>query len=260
MQKFMSEADLRQVAPSIYAKSMFKGCSNKYSFYPTSKVIDALALAGWFPFDAKETKVRRPDRIGHQKHMMRFRQMGAWQEKMLVGDSVIEAILVNAHDATSSYSVYAGVFRFTCSNGMVVADGSFPRMSIRHYKQSVDEIVTATLNVVESAPKIASKITAMKQKKLTTQEQVAFAMSALSVKFNGSFQTLPPSAVLHVRRPEDTQADLWSTLNVVQENLIKGGIDGKSRANKRTVSRGIKAIQEDIRINKGLWALAERML
>jgi len=260
MQKFMTESDLRRVAPSIYAQSKFTGCSDKYSFYPTSKVIDALALAGWFPFDAKETRVRTPERVGHQKHMMRFRQMGKWQDKMVVGDSVIEAILVNAHDATSAYTVYAGVFRFTCSNGMVVADGSFPRMSIRHYKQSVDEIVTATLNVVESAPKIAEKITAMKQKQLTSSEQVAFAFSALNLKFNGSHHTMPPSAVLCNRRQEDSHADLWTTLNVVQENIIKGGLSGKSRMNKRVVTRGIKAIQEDIRVNKGLWALAEKII
>ena len=35
-----------------------------------------------------------------------------------VGDSLVEVVLVNSHDGTSSYKLMAGIFRLVCWNGM----------------------------------------------------------------------------------------------------------------------------------------------
>jgi hypothetical protein len=63
------------------------------------------------------------------------------------------------------------------------------------------------------------------------------------------------------KRKEDNKRDLWTTFNVVQENLIKGGVKiWKTEGKKRKVkSRQVTAINEDVRLNKALWILAEEM-
>ena len=51
--------------------------------------------------------------------------------------------------------------------------------------------------------------------------------------------------------------------NVVQENIIKGGIHGYRTDDHgricRAKSRGVKAIDQNVKLNRALWTLAEKM-
>jgi hypothetical protein len=52
-------------------------------------------------------------------------------------------------------------------------------------------------------------------------------------------------------------------LNCVQENIIRGGQRDRSRrrpdGSRMPKSRAIKAIDEDMKLNKALWEMAERL-
>ena len=68
---------------------------------------------------------------------------------------------------------------------------------------------------------------------------------------------------LTARRAADTGADLWSTFNRVQENTIRGGLqawgrDGNNRP-RRITSREVTGIDQDVKLNRALWMLGERM-
>jgi hypothetical protein len=57
---------------------------------------------------------------------------------------------------------------------------------------------------------------------------------------------------------------LWHTLNRVQENVIAGGLsaierDAEGRRIRRVTTRQVKGIDADVRLNRSLWQLAERM-
>jgi hypothetical protein len=62
--------------------------------------------------------VRRLDHSGFQRHMVRFQRRDVVAE---VGDYAPEVILLNSHDRSSGYQLHAGLFRFVCRNGMMVA-------------------------------------------------------------------------------------------------------------------------------------------
>jgi len=66
--------------------------------------------------------------------------------------------------------------------------------------------------------------------------------------------------LLRARRAADAGSDLWSVYNVVQENLIQGGVLKRAAGGRLTRTRKVRAIREDVRINTGLWAIAERYL
>ena len=66
--------------------------------------------------------------------------------------------------------------------------------------------------------------------------------------------------LLYPRRYDDNAHDLWTTFNVAQENVIRGGLSGIARdaqnRRRRTTTRQVNGIDQDVRLNKALWVLA----
>jgi hypothetical protein len=46
---------------------------------------------------------------------------------------------------------------------------------------------------------------------------------------------------------------------VVQENLIKGGQGGRASTGRRLTTRPVTGVQQDVKLNRALWQLAEGM-
>lgn len=65
--------------------------------------------------------------------------------------------------------------------------------------------------------------------------------------------------LLTARRFDDRPNDIWTTLSRVQENMIKGGLQGRSQSGRRTMTRAVTGIDENVKINRALWVLAEEM-
>ena len=61
-------------------------------------------------------------------------------------------------------------------------------------------------------------------------------------------------------RDEDSKDDLYTTLNVIQENLLRGNVSGvNNTTGRRFTSREITSIGKDVDVNQGLWDIAERI-
>ena len=71
--------------------------------------------------------------------------------------------------------------------------------------------------------------------------------------------------LLTYRRRDDAAPTLWNTLNVVQENMMDGGQKDYSRRrpeNPRRFfgkTRAVKGLDENVRLNKALWHMAETL-
>ncbi|MEE1707246.1 DUF932 domain-containing protein, partial [Pseudomonas aeruginosa] len=55
----------------------------------------------------------------------------------------------------------------------------------------------------------------------------------------------------------DNRADLWSVFNRTQENLIRGGLLGRGGNGRRQRTRPVQGIDQDLRLNRALWLLAD---
>ncbi len=252
----MNDDVLRRSAPSVFAESKHSKMSERYGFIPTARVVEGMRDVGWFPVQAKDQRVRLEDKKGFTRHMVRFRRTDG-QALLDVGDSVPEILLINSHDGSSAYQLHSGIFRLICSNGLVVADSTFNKISIRHSGDVVQRVIDATSEVVREIPRISSNIKRMQSVEVSPAEREAFAAAALELR--DSSLALEPSQILHTRRSADRGPDLWSTFNVVQENLIRGGVYGRDANNRFRRTRSINSISEDTRLNKALWELTERM-
>jgi hypothetical protein len=72
-------------------------------------------------------------------------------------------------------------------------------------------------------------------------------------------RAVTPAQLLAPRRPEDRQTDLWTTASVIQEHLLRGGDRGRAASGRRTTIRPVRSVGEDLRLNRALWTLAERL-
>ena len=91
-----------------------------------------------------------------------------------------------------------------------------------------------------------------------------FAMAAHQLVYDDpEAAPIRPENLLCERRYDDKGNDLWTSFNVIQENIMKGGIAGsKQGANgriRRVKTRPVKSIDRDVKLNKALWVLTEEM-
>jgi hypothetical protein len=257
----ISDEELRRVVPSIFASQPIEGVSDKYIFLPTSSILQGMRENGWVPVRAEEQSVRTEARRGFQKHLIRFARtehLQTWEKNQVRP----EVVLLNSHDKSSAYQLHCGLFRLVCLNGMVVADATFERISIKHSGFNPDSVIEASFKVLGAVPDIMNKVQLFQDRILTDAERLALATGAATYRWEDLAKApINPSMLLNPRRYGDEAKDLWTTFNTVQENIIRGGQRDYSRrrpdGRRMPKSRAINGIDEDMKLNKALWQMAE---
>jgi hypothetical protein len=257
----ISDEQLNALAPSVFASQPIAGVSDRYSFLPTSSILNGMRENGWVPVRAEQQSVRTEARRGFQKHLIRFARaehLATWDKNQVRP----EVVLLNSHDKSSAYQLHCGLFRLVCLNGMVVSDGTFARISIKHSGFNPDSVIEASFDVLEAVPRIMDKVKLFQDRILTDSERLALATGAATYRWEDPNKApVNPSMLLNPRRYGDGAKDLWTTLNTVQENIFRGGQRDYSRrrpdGSRMPKSRAIKGIDEDMKLNKALWQMAE---
>ena len=252
----LSLQDVRDRAPAAFAESAHERTSGNYRFIPTERILTGLMQAGFVPVEARQTRARHG--IVHARHMVRLRRRF---ETVQLKDAVPEVVFLNSHDGTSAYQLRVGIFRVVCTNGLIVSVGSFPSVRVAHRGDIVEEVVGSALDISERFGVLAGQVERMEQRLLPKDEQIMFAERALALRYpEPSEPGMEPAQLLTCRRVDDLGNDLWSVLNKVQENLLRGGLTRLTAGGRRSRTRRITSIREDLRLNSRLWDLAEDVL
>jgi len=247
----ISVAQLQSQAPAAFATQAASVTGPSYSFLSTAELVRALLNAGFVLSSARQAAVRRRDPL-YARHIVRMRQM---REVVTLVDAVPEIVLVNSHDGSSSYTLYAGLYRPICSNGLMIRSASVGFIRLAHRGIRVGDVVDGALELAGRFVNMRVYCEAMASRDLNFTERHDFAAKALALRYEGP-APIQADRLLGVRRAADEGTDLWRVYNRVQENLLRGGIAGQSESGRRIHTRAIKAIREDVRINLGLWQLA----
>ncbi len=248
----LSADALRQRVPAVYAPCAHESRSASYTFISTATVVDALGSAGFYPVEARQAL--RAKSALHARHLIRFRRRF---ETVALRDAVPEILFLNSHDGTSAYQLRVGLYRAVCTNGLVVSQGTFPVFRVAHRGDVVADVVQGALQISERFEVLVAAVERMERTRLDQLERLDFAGQAVALRFRGGSESgVEPARLLVPRRLEDAGNDLWRTFNVVQENVLRGGIPRRSATHRLTRTRGITAIREDVRLNTGLWELA----
>lgn len=254
----LTRHQIANVAPSVFSTHAADDRSQRYTFIPTYDVVEALQGEGFFPVSARQINARSETGSAFGRHELRFRRaqdVGVTARNELIG--IPEIVLLNSHDGTSAYKLMAGVFRQVCSNGMV-ASCDIGEVSVRHSGKVAEEVIDGCIKVVEQADEFVRRLKDWGGINLTPTARNAFATAALGLRYDQGESPIEPSKLLVPQRYYDKGTDLATTVNVVQENLIRGGMRGYAQGKRRTV-RAIKGIDQDIRLNRSLMTLAEML-
>ncbi|WP_116828025.1 DUF932 domain-containing protein [Pseudomonas syringae] len=253
----LSNDQIAHYVPSIFAEEAHDSRSARYLYIPTVQVLDALRAEGFEPFMACQTRVRDQGKREHTKHMLRLRHAS-----QILDQEANEIILLNSHDGSSSYQMIGGKFRFVCANGLVLGDVAADQ-KVRHSGRGdvVNDVIEGAFEVLKHFEQIDHIIADMKHQQLHQDEQEAFVMAALAYRYDPAEGPAPvtPSQLLMPRRREDRNSDLWTTFNRVQENTIKGGLTGRNKQGRRTTTRAVNGIDQDVKLNRALWVLAQAL-
>ena len=254
---------LRCKAPSIFTQESAQRTSDKYQHISTLQVVESLMSEGFYPTMAGQSNCRLPEKKAFTKHMIRFRHVDA---RPSFTQLFPELVLVNSHDGLSSYRLNAGVFRLVCTNGLV-AGHSYDEMRIRHQGDIIGNVIEGTYKIIENSQLMIESAEKMNSIRLDMQEKQLFAEAAHILRFDGSDagEGVSPEKLLAPRRRQEAGSDdLFTVFNVVQENIIKGGVSGFTRDlrgyPKRIRTREVKGIDQSVKLNKALWTLAEKMM
>lgn len=263
----LTEDEMRASCPSVFATEAHSSRSDRFRPIPTIEIVRGLAKEGFSCVNAVQQLSRTDGRTNYTKHLLRFRRLQD-QEGHKVGDTICEMLLKNANDGSSVYDLMAGLFRSTCLNSMVVQSSSIDSIKVRHSGDAMGKVIEGTYRVCTEAQKALVAPREWTGITLDSDERNAFAEAAHIVRFadaEGNVETpIRPAQLLYPRRVDDNARNLWTTFNVVQENVIRGGLTAMGRNHetnrpRRTTTRQINGIDQDVKLNKALWVLAEKM-
>ncbi|WP_321893055.1 DUF932 domain-containing protein [Paraburkholderia tropica] len=253
----LSDDQIRRVAPSIFADGKHESRSDRYTYIPTIDVLRGLRNEGFQPFMVCQTRVRAQDKREFTKHLIRMRPASE-----ITGEDVNEVILLNSHDGSSGFQLLGGVYRFVCQNG-IVAGETIGEVRVPHRGNIVQNVINGAFDVLDGFDLIREQKDGMKAVTLDRDEQYAFARSALALRYDPSDTEAPApvteSQLLAPRRFEDRRDDLWTVFQRTQENLTKGGLHGRSRSGRSMSTRPITGIDQNVKLNRALWMLADAM-
>ena len=231
----LDDDQLRQLAPSIFATERHESRSDRYTYIPTSEIVAGMRENGFVPVKAVQGKTKVEGKADFTKHMIRFRQAGEVVQARRIGGLYPEVVIVNSHDGTSAYKGMAGLLRLVCLNGMLTSDREVTSFTVPHKGDIVGKVIEGSFEVIEQARLAIETADNWAGVTLNRDERQIMAEAAHMLRFGdpeGNVTTpIQPAALLAPRRREDTEATLWNTHNVIQENAIRGGLTAMGRDN-----------------------------
>jgi hypothetical protein len=257
----LTQDQLRQTVPSIFATTPWESVSSNYRFVATADILGMMQDQGFYPVTASQSRTRIAGKAPFTKHMIRLRHVD--QLAPALHDEVPELVLVNSHDRSSAYKLFAGIFRLVCSNGMIVQSEDYGSFSLRHSgsRDLRQQIIDTTGEVLSITAQAMQNVGEWKGIDLSRPQQLALATAAAELK---PHVAIKPAFLLTARREADytdgeARRDLWRTTNVIQESLIRGGISGTATTGRKVTTKAVKSVTGDLAINRGLWTLAAEM-
>lgn len=261
--QILTTDNLRMKAPSIFTMDSAASTSDRYCHIPTFDIVQGLSKEGFVPVWACQSNARLQHKKLFTKHMLRFRHVDA---KANSRGLFPELVLINSHDGLSSYRLMAGIFRMVCSNGLIAGD-THEELRIKHQGDIIGNVIEGTYSIMDSSKQLIEHADAMSEIVLDQREKEIFASAAHAIRFESedlTGQAVKADQLLRVRRHEESgKSDLFTTFNVVQENIIKGGRGGWTRGvtgrPTHKTMREVKSIDQNTALNRALWTLTEKM-
>lgn len=164
-----------------------------------------------------------------------------------------------------------GIFRLVCLNGLI-ANRDFAVARVPHLERPVEELDRLIPMLIDQRQKLVDQVKAMQSHQVTKQELAKLAESVGKIRLGGiqNIETVQYSDLLNPRRNEDMGSDLFTVLNVLQENAIRHGLrysirsvneeTGEIKTRNYNARRVNEASVKAIDLNASIWGAAAEIL
>ena len=263
--RILSDDDIRAICPVAFKTTPTNPkVSDKYVQATTIDVIHDMAKLGWYPVEAKQCKRRKNSNGIYSFHMIAFENDNVRIMRGNDTEAMVRVILTNSHDGCNSFKFMCGIYRFICSNGLVVSDLEFEHVSIRHINYDFNELKNTIVAMVDRLPEVIWKMNKMTAVELTNEQKMEFAEAAYRIRYMLSDTQKVDrniiSDILTPKRPEDNKNDLWTVFNICQEKIINGGFYSNTKSGKLRRQRSITQIKKNLDINQQLWDVSRKYI
>lgn len=255
----MTMEQVKKAAPQAFATVPRPGVSQRYSFLPTSRIIEDMDSLGWKVGMASSSRSRTAMSKEYGGHVIKFYNPDVYLKDQDGNiESYINVVVMNNHTGMGTFKFEIGIFRLVCSNGLIIKDKDMGTFNIRHAGYSFEQLQETLNQAIERLPDVVGRINQYNMVHLTQEQQREFATKAIALRTNSDRQLTEEEITdfLSPRRPQDKGDSLWVVLNRIQESVMKGGYYLQNSKGKTRKAKGIRNIQKDIELNQKLWELA----
>ena len=249
---FEDADEMRNLAPALFTTSPHPKMSDRYSFTNTYDILRHMHNKGF-----KVTSVMG-GRKRYNKVLVRMRHP-AYDKR----DDVPELALLDSHDGTSRIKSFLGILKMVCMNGMMAGDAIYSKSYIHNAPDLMEQVLLDLDDLDEPIARLQARVDKMKAYHTNVAERIALADTVIKTRFGderpASFIADMRRSMLKVRRNDDEGDDMYTVMNVIQENILRGGMQYVTNHTVRRVA-AINSVDRNININKVLWSTAEDLI
>ena len=265
----LSAERIQQLAPAVYTDEKGPARSARYAHINTSQAIDILADHGYQVTQAAQVRGRTAEANKYGQHLVALSNPDLPE----LPDGRPEIILYNSGDGKSAVRMFAGFYRFICSNGIVAGNGF--EVKAAHYQTTANRFEEMITEAAQRLPDMLTRIEQLRDVRLDYMQELALSRQAAGIRWKewtstpddelakGTYATGSTAwNLLKVNRTEDLEPNAWVTFNRIQEGLIRGGaevlsVTNKTPAGKIRKAKAVRSVASSLKINRDLWNMFE---
>jgi hypothetical protein len=156
----LSLEQIREKAPMAFATEAAPTTSSKYSFLPSSRIIEDMERLGWYVGEAKAMKAgsKNPLRATHGKHILQFFNPEIKVNNEHGVEAYPQIIVTNDSAGWGKLKIDAGLFRMVCSNGMVIKSQDMGQIHLRHMGYTFEDLQVMVNQFVQNLDVVVGKL------------------------------------------------------------------------------------------------------
>jgi hypothetical protein len=242
-----------KIAPSLFATHAHPRMSEKYAFTNTYDILLHIHNRGY-----RVTSIQGGDST-YKKVMIRMRS------KHHIGkNNAPEIVILDSHDGSSRLKMLLGIIKFACMNGMIVGDMFYSRAFTHRSIDLMEQVKLELLDIDTHIDALNNRIERMASYTTTLADRITLVEAVVKERWgedkDQSFIAEMRQHLLTPRRREDSDNDMYTVMNVIQENVLRGGMSYVSPNNRVVAVRPISDVRRNLGINQTVWNTAETLM
>ena len=253
---FTDNNAMYQLAPSLFARSPHPKMSDKYGFTNTYDILLHMHNKGF-----KVVAVHGGDRR-YKKVLIRMRSTHHDEREGVKP----ELVVLDSHDGTSRLRMCLGAITGVCLNGMIAGDMMYSKAYVHRSPDLMARVMLDLLDIDMHIDRLIQRIADMRAYQVTPMQRMMLADAVVRERWgketckDESFVLDMRQQLVRTRRVDDQSSDMYTVMNVIQENALRGGASYVTSNNRLNTVRPISDVRRNLHINQCVWNKAEELM